>query len=258
MNSVWTATRGAWRLVRALAHVAAGLWTLHTRFARLQPGQRQQRVQQWSLQMLGILGVALQVQGAAPAHGPLLLVANHLSWLDILVMNAARPARFVSKADVRHWPLLGALIAGAGTLFIERESRRDAMRVVHHMAEALQAGDVVAVFPEGTTGDGRALLPFHANLLQAAISAHAPVQPVALAYVDAASGRHSDAPLYVGDTTLVASLWRTVTSEPLRACVTTGPAQHAQDRDRRTWAADLKSTIGTLRDGLSRTLSEPA
>ena len=118
-----------------------------------------------------------------------LVTANHVSWLDIAAVHAVCPqARFVSKADVRHWPLLGWLIGAVGTLFIERERKRDAMRVVHQMAESLIAGDVVAVFPEGTTGDGRALLPFHANLLQAAIAAEAPVQPVALRYTEPGLG----------------------------------------------------------------------
>jgi 1-acyl-sn-glycerol-3-phosphate acyltransferase len=101
--------------------------------------------------------------GGCAKGGPLLLVSNHVSWLDILVINAVRPARFVSKADVRHWPLVGELITAAGTLYIEREKRRDAMRVVHRMADSLREGDVVAVFPEGTTGSGLDVLPFHAN-----------------------------------------------------------------------------------------------
>ena len=112
-------------------------------------------------------------------------------------------ARFVSKADVRHWPLLGWLVDAAGTLYIERERKRDAMRVVHQMAEALAAGDMVAVFPEGTTGDGRALLPFHANLLQAAIAAGAPVQPVALRFSDAGACGSARRSASLGDTTLV-------------------------------------------------------
>ena len=94
-------------------------------------------------------------------------------------------ARFVSKADVKHWPVLGRLVDAADTLYLERERRRDAMRVVHRMSEALAAGDTVAVFPEGTTGEGRDLLPFHANLLQAAIATATPVQAVALRFSDA-------------------------------------------------------------------------
>jgi 1-acyl-sn-glycerol-3-phosphate acyltransferase len=175
-----------------------------------------------------------------------LLVANHISWLDILVMNAAHPARFVSKADVKHWPVLGALITGAGTLLIERESRRDAMRVVHQMADGLRAHDTLAVFPEGTTGDGQSLLPFHANLIQAAISAHAPVQPVALKYVDGPSGARSDAPLFIGDTTLLQSIWSTLRARGLRSVVTFGEAQVANERDRRTWAADLRESVAGL------------
>ena len=109
--------------------------------------------------MLERLGVELELRGNPALAGPLLLVANHISWLDIIVLHAARHCRFVSKANVRHWPIIGSLATGAGTLYVERESRRDAMRVVHRMVAALQAGDVLAVFPEGTTGDGSRSCP---------------------------------------------------------------------------------------------------
>ena len=218
-----------WRLLRATAHVLRGLWIIRSEFGRLTPDQ-----------------CALVVRGTPPAHGPLLLVANHISWLDILVMDAAHPARFVSKADIKHWPVLGALITGAGTLYIERASRRDAMRVVHQMAAALTAGDTLAVFPEGTTGDGRTLLPFHANLIQAAISAYAPVLPVALQYLDGASGAVSDAPLFLGETTLLQSVWRSLRADGMQACVHFGETQMAGGRDRRTWATDLQQAVGVL------------
>lgn len=235
-----------WRLLRATTHVLRGLWIIRSEFGRLTPAQCTLLVREWSRQMLTIMGIPLVVRGTPPASGPVLLVANHISWLDILVMNAAHPARFVSKADVRHWPVLGALITGAGTLYIERESRRDAMRVVHQMAAALQAQDTLAVFPEGTTGDGRELLPFHANLIQAAISAHAPVLPVALQYLAGANGERSDAPLFVGETTLLQSVWRTLRADGLQACVHFGEPQTADQRDRRSWAADLRQAVGAL------------
>ncbi|MDP2408059.1 MAG: lysophospholipid acyltransferase family protein [Hydrogenophaga sp.] len=236
----------AWRAVRALAHVLGGLWTIRSEFGRLTPAQCELLVREWSRQMLRILGAELVVRGTPPAHGPVLLVANHVSWLDILVMNAAQPARFISKADVKHWPVLGALITGVGTLYIERENRRDAMRVVHQMVERLRAHDSIAVFPEGTTGDGRALLPFHANLFQAAISANAPVLPVALAFVDAASGQRSDAPLFIGDTTLLASLWSTLRASGLQAVVYYGEPQFCQGRDRRAWAQDVRAEVAQM------------
>lgn len=241
------ALRASWRLARALVHVLAGWLTIRLLFPRWPQQRREATVQAWAVRMLALLGVPLQVDGPAPAQGPVLLVSNHLSWLDILVLHAARHCRFVSKSEVRHWPLIGTLASGAGTLYIERDRRRDAMRVVHRMAESLRAGDVVAVFPEGTTGDGIALLPFHANLVQAAISAQAPVQPVALRFVDQASGQDSVGPLYLGDDTLMSSLWRTLAGPPFIARVRFGHAQDAQGRERRQWAEDLRSAVDALR-----------
>ena len=239
--------RAAWRLLHALAHALAGWRAIVFEFPRLSQAQRDERVTRWARQMLAVLGIELRVRGAPVQQGPMLLVANHISWLDILVMHASRHCRFVAKAEVERWPLIGTLATGGGTLYIERESRRHAMRVVHHMAEALRAGDVLAVFPEGTTSDGRTLLPFHANLLQAAISADAPVQPVALTFVDAATAEPSFAPIYVGDESLVESLWRTLTAPPLAAVVSFGEPQRANARDRRAWAADLRSAVMSLR-----------
>jgi 1-acyl-sn-glycerol-3-phosphate acyltransferase len=178
----------------------------------------------------------------------MLLVANHISWLDIVVMHAARYCRFVSKADVRRWPLIGILATGGGTIYIERNSRRDALRVVHRMAESLKRGEVVAVFPEGTTSDGVDLLPFHGNLIQAAISADVPVQPVALRFVDRVTGRDSPGPLYLGDDTLLASLWRTLAGPPFEAHVRFGEPDVARGRDRRAWAHDLREVIAGLRE----------
>jgi 1-acyl-sn-glycerol-3-phosphate acyltransferase len=245
MNSL----RAAWRLGRALVHAVAGLATILVRFPRMSEQQRHARVQAWALKMLTVLGIRLELRGRPPVSGPVLLVANHISWLDILVMQAARHCRFVSKSDVRRWPLIGALATGAGTLYIERESRRDAMRVVHHMAESLKCGDVLAVFPEGTTSNGVALLPFHANLIQAAISAGAPVQPVALSFVDTQTRSVSLAPCYIDDDTLVASVWRTLTAPAITAVVHYGEPQAAQGRDRRTWAGQLRSAVDDLRQG---------
>ena len=241
------ALRAAGRLGRALVHALAGWLTIVLLFPRWPQQRRDAAVQAWAQRMLRILGIPLHVHGEAPAQGPLLLVANHLSWLDILVLHAARHCRFVAKSDVKHWPLIGTLATGGGTLYIERTQRRDAMRVVHRMAASLKAGDIVAVFPEGTTGDGRALLPFHANLLQAAISAGAPVQPAAIRFADAATGETSHAPRYIGDDTLAASLWNTLKAPPLLAIVRFGEPQPSAGRDRRAWAQALHGDVQALR-----------
>ncbi len=245
------ALRALWRLSLACVHVLRAWLTITMVFDRLSPAQRGERVELWAKEMLRLLGVDLQVHGVVPHDGPVLLVSNHISWLDIVVIHAARHCRFVSKAEVHHWPLIGRLAMGSGTLFIERESRRDAMRVVHHMTERLKAGDILAVFPEGTTSDGTAMLPFHSNLIQAAISADQPVLPMALRFTDTATGHISLAPSYVGDDTLMGSLWRTLTAPRLTAVVTFGEQSSANGRNRREWALALQNEVNALRSGTS-------
>jgi 1-acyl-sn-glycerol-3-phosphate acyltransferase len=234
---------GAWRLARVLLHGLHGLAIIVLRFGAYDARARHARIGWWSAKLLRLLGIALHPSGVAPHAGSKLVVANHVSWLDIAVIHALMPeARFVSKADVRHWPLVGRLVAGAGTLFIERENKRDALRVVHQMAEALQRGDTVAVFPEGTTGDGRALLPFHANLLQAAIATATPLQPVLLRWFDA---EHAFSPVaeFLGDTTLGQSLWRIARAQGLAVELRVLPAQASAHGDRRALAARLRETL---------------
>lgn len=237
------------KLLRAVAHAVAGWLTILFIFPRIAAPAREARVQVWALKMLRILGVRLRVHGHPVAQGPVLLVANHISWLDILVLHGARYCRFVSKADIQRWPLVGTMATGAGTLYIQREKRRDALRVVHSMTRSLKAGDVVAVFPEGTTSDGAALLPFHGNLIQAALAADAPVQPVGLRYVDAASGQPSFAARYIDQDTLIGSAWRLLSSPPIEAVVAFGEPHGAEGRDRRQWAHDLQAQVEALRRG---------
>lgn len=239
--------RAVWRAVRLFAHAFAGMWTIKFTFPHCSVAEREQHVQRWAERLLNVMGITLDVAGEPLAPGPVLLVANHISWLDINVMHATRYCRFVSKSAVQHWPLIGTLASGAGTLYIERESRRDAMRVVHHVAERLGAGDVIAVFPEGTTGDGVTILPFHANLLQAAVSADAPVQPLAMRFIDSATGKTSFAPSFVGDETLVGSVWRTLLADGIVARVRVGSVQRSDGRGRRAWAADLQAAVENLR-----------
>jgi 1-acyl-sn-glycerol-3-phosphate acyltransferase len=197
--------------------------------------------------MLKRLSIELRVVGAPAPAGPLLLVANHVSWVDILALHSVCPCRFVAKADVERWPLVGILVTGGGTLYVKRESRRDAMRVVHRMAQALKDGDILAVFPEGTTSDGSSVLPFHSGLIQAAISADAPVQPVAMQIVDRRSGRPSLAASYMGDESLAGSVWQTLRARELCAVVTFGAPERAAGRDRRAWAKDLQNEIAVMR-----------
>lgn len=231
----------AWRLLRAVLHVLHGMAVM-TRFPALDAAGRHARIQWWSAGLVRAMGLTLQVSGT-PRPGATLIVANHVSWLDIAAIHAAAPhARFVSKADVLQWPLLGWLIRGAGTLFIERERKRDAVRVVHACAEALKEGDTVAVFPEGTTGAGPDLLPFHANLLQAAVATETPVQPVVLRFHDTARP-FSEAVVFLGETTLLQSVWRVASARGLAVQVDLLPPVGTRHADRRALAEHLRELI---------------
>lgn len=233
--------RALWRLVRVLVALSSGVWTMKRHQARWSAAQRSQAVTRWAQHMLKAMGVTLHVQGE-PQPGPLLWVSNHIAWLDILSLHAVRQCRFVAKSEVHQWPIIGTLAEGAGTLFIERASRRDAMRVVHVMAQALQHGDTLAVFPEGTTGLGDTVLPFHANLLQAAVVTGSPIQPVLVRYENA-QGQAATHVRYVGQDTLVASIWRVLSAPATTVRLQFLPLQHSQNRDRRAWSEDLRETL---------------
>lgn len=231
-----------WRLARAVWHGLHGVAIVLLRFPSLPLAARRARIAWWSAKMLRMLGLQLQVSGTFKP-GAKLIVANHVSWLDIMAIHAVCPeARFVSKADVKHWPVVGWLVDGVGTLFIERASKRDALRVVHQTAEALKAGDTVAVFPEGTTSAGPELLPFHGNLLQAAISTETPLQPLVLRWFEPGE-RFSSSARFVGDTTLVQSLWRVLTAKGLSVKVQVLPPMATAHADRRLLAEHVRDEI---------------
>ncbi|MGA8009199.1 MAG: lysophospholipid acyltransferase family protein [Thiomonas sp.] len=223
--------RFATRLSLLGAHALHGQRVVRQVFPRLDAQDKQQRIRDWSARLLQLTGIDLKVSGS-PLQTPSLVAANHVSWLDVFAINAVQPVRFVSKSEAAQWPLIGKLAHGVGTLFITRERAHDVVRVIRQMTQCLQDGDHVGVFPEGTTGYGHELLPFHANLFQAACAGDclAPVQPVLLFYADQRSGRFSRAGSYVGDETMVGSLWRMSAAPRLRIEVDYLPPLQASSR----------------------------
>lgn len=221
------------RLFRVAGHVVRGLWQVRARYAGLAPARQDALLRNWARELMAILRVEVRCHNA-PKSLPerCLLVSNHVSWLDIFAVYAAAPGLFVAKAEIRHWPVVGGLVRRVGTLFIERGSRRHARRTNERIVAALERGRLVAVCPEGTTTDGRSLRHFHAALLQPAIDAHALVLPVALRFVDA-SGARIDAPVYVGDTSLMESLWRIVSTPSMAVELRFAPYVNAEGLDRR-------------------------
>src|ERR1700744_537354 len=233
----------ALRKARLIAHLLHGMFTVATRFPRASAAERHALNRAWSLKMLRLCGMRLVVHNdSARLDRGALVVANHISWIDIYVINAWRPTPFVSKAEIRQWPVVGWLAQQLDTVFIQREKRSDAKRIMHELSDRLSAGELMCVFPEGTTSNGLALLPFHANLFQAAVSASVPVQPLCIMYEDA-QGRQSTAPAYIGELSLGESLDALLRGGPLTAHVYVG-ATLAPGADRRLLAAEAQASVG--------------
>ncbi len=221
------ALRAGVRLTRLALHLLTGLVTAAALYPWLSPPRRLWLKQRWSRQLLECLGVELQVRGTA-AEG--LLVANHISFLDIYVINAVAPAAFVAKDEVRRWPLIGWLATRTDTIFLERGSRSAVQHARARLVEQLRAGRRAAVFPEGTTTRGDRVLPFHGALFQAAIDAGAPVTPLALRYTGG-DGRRSAVPAYVDAITLWQALRAIVTANGLVARIEVLPPMRAHITD---------------------------
>ena len=219
--------RLAWHLVVMCAGTALV-------FPWVSPQRRREIKRAWSRKILAILAVRLELAGPWPTTSGLIL-SNHVSWLDILAINTARPAAFIAKSEVRHWPLVGWLSARNETVFLRRGSHGHA-RLVNAEIDALLTADVdVAVFPEGTTTDGTHLLNFHAALLQPAIETGRPILPVAISYHDA-SGRHTTAPSFVGEITLIQCLLQILACRTLTVRLTPATPIATMGRARRELA----------------------
>jgi len=238
---LWRYPVGIWRLARTLTYLVRLAVTMRLTFPGMSPEDQGARIQVWSQRILQRLGVSLEVHGSF-RPGAKLIVSNHVSWLDIISLNATHPSRFVSKAEVSQWPVVGGMVVQAGTILLERAKRRDAMRVMGLLTQTLKDGGTATAFPEGTTGNGREILPFHGNLLQAAIDADVPVQPVAMRYSDA-KHRISPAAAYVGDTTLAQSLWWVACARGFTVHLTVLASHQVTHADRRRLAETLRNDI---------------
>jgi len=230
------------RIVLLLAHVLAGIVIAAAIFPWQGQAGRNRTIRAWSRLLLAICGARLRVSGLplppaiarsgiAPGSRGRMLLANHVSWIDPFALNASVPSRFVAKAEIRAWPLLGTLVTLVGALYIERGRRHAVASANHRVRDRLKDGETVAVFPEGTTTDGRSLLPFHSNLLAPALEVSAECWPVALRYTE--DGAPSTAAAFIGEMSIVASLWNIVVARRLQIeVVFLEPVPTAGDRNR--------------------------
>ncbi len=206
---------------------------------------RQNRIlKNWNRQLLTIFNIGILIEGQQPAQGRggCLIVANHVSWLDIIVMNAIHPSRFIAKSEVRNWPVIGWLCRRCGTVFIERSLRQNASVVNRRISQLLQQDVSIALFPEGTTTDGKQVGHFHSALIQPAIDAGIRLLPMALRY-QRKDGEPESAAAFIGDMTLAQSIWQILRCSGQNALVVFTPALAAENANRRLLARTAHEAI---------------
>lgn len=247
MTTFWNNVRGAGRLAALLAVI---VWSAATyavfRKNRCDAGGKARWLQCTCRRALGVLAVETESRGE-PAHGAV-IVANHLSYLDILVIAALTPVVFVAKKEVRSWPLFGWFAAKAGTRFIDRNRRGDVARIGEELGPVMAAGLTIVLFLEGTTTDGRDVLPFKASLLEPAVCNGWAVVPAGLVYTVPAGRSVESEVCWWGDMTLAPHLWNFTTLPWVRARVEWGGVVQVTDgADRKSLAVELRDRVVALR-----------
>lgn len=246
MNRLLLGLRGARRSLCMVGGLAIGAVS----FA-LNPAHRRDAASQarWlsatCRRLLWGLGVRVEMSGAPPQGA--LICSNHLGYLDILVLASRVPTVFVSKAEVRGWPVFGWFAEKAGTRFIDRKRRGDVVRIAEELTPLLDAGLNVVVFLEGTSSDGSTVLPFKSSLLEPAVRAGWPVMPAALSY-QVPVGRSAEREVcWWGDMTLSPHLWRLMTLPWVHARVAWGRMMPSRDVDRKALAESLRQAVVALK-----------
>lgn len=197
----------------------------------------------WHQGTADFLPIDIELKGEIPDQA-CLYVANHVSWLDIPSIVANAPVFFLSKSEVRDWPVIGWLAEKGGTLFIQRGSRTAADDSIKQIAHALNHGHSVLIFPEGTTTDGNAVKRFHPRLFTAAQIANCPIQPVTLCYPGKDGVTNPVAP-YINQDRFDHSLWRILAEPEIPVQVVIGPLIDPQDKERKQLATEAQEQIET-------------
>jgi 1-acyl-sn-glycerol-3-phosphate acyltransferase len=204
---------------------------------------RTEWLHRWCRFACRVLGIRVTAHGAMPRSG--LLVCNHLSYLDIIVLSSIRPCIFVAKRDVAGWPLFGWLAHAAGTIFVDRERRFSSPKVVNGIREAIAGGSVVVLFPEGTSSDGSMVLPFKSALLESAVQLRTPIAAASIEYA-LDHGLVADEVCYWRDMTLVPHLLNLLCKREIRANYSFSPAK-VRAGNRKEIARELRDEIVSIR-----------
>ncbi|MGD0289528.1 MAG: lysophospholipid acyltransferase family protein [Candidatus Binataceae bacterium] len=247
------------RLAAVGLNVGAAWLASVTRAPHTNRDERFDAIRRMSANLMRSLNITVVRKGAmVPRSQAALMIANHVSWLDICTIGSVDGALFVAKSDLARWPVMGAIAKHHGNFFHARGNIRDAARVKDRVAQALRDGWRVAVFPEGTTSTGTALMPFYPALAQAAVDAGAVVQTVAIRYLDTFGALNLAVP-FIGDQTFVNSLGKILGQQEIIAEITFGDPVSARGATRRELMAEAHRLIAdTLGIRACHTAADPA
>jgi 1-acyl-sn-glycerol-3-phosphate acyltransferase len=235
------------RWARLLLHIGTGIVLTGLIFPRVSEHRRARITCWWANKTLRILNVVLSVCGDRPVttEHNLMIASNHVSWLDIFVISAAHPARFVAKAEIRDWPIAGRLADKAGTIFIRRTKRSDTARIRDEMRDVLAAGATIGFFPEGTTTSGDHLHKFHSSLFEPATANNASVAPAAIRYLTS-EGARATAAAYFGEISFGESIGRIISQKSMIAEITFAPRIDATGMPRRELALTTEAAVAAI------------
>jgi 1-acyl-sn-glycerol-3-phosphate acyltransferase len=235
------------RWTRLILHLGWAAFLLRFLYPRAAPERRRELGSRWSQDLLALLAIRLECEGAPPqflATGTL-IASNHVSWLDVFAIGAVRHTRFVAKSEIRDWPVAGMIAERAGTLFVHRARRHDTGRIASHVKDALAAGDCVGLFPEGTTTEGDQLLKFHSSLFEPAVANGARVHPVGIRYL-LPDGTPCRAAAFVGELTFAQSLGLVIRTREMVVRLAFAEPLDPTGLNRREVAAQTQARVATL------------
>ena len=202
--------------LKIIGHVLSAILQVTLYFPWIDKASKDRRIKKWCQKLLKVLEINLQLRGfeSLPSGG-ILFASNHISWLDIMVINAAMPVRFVAKSEVKQWPIFGYLADQLNTLYIQRNNRGDVYKMVGQLINALNEGESICIFPEGTSSDGLSVLPFRSNLFEAVIDSNSKCMPMTIIYKDSMTGRSTINAAYFGEMNLIQSITNIVNSRAI-------------------------------------------
>ncbi len=234
--------RSFFRTTRLVIHALVAVFYCGAVYPFASKTARDRYVRRWSSKLLAIAGIKMQINHPERMVARSLIVANHISWLDIFLIYSRFNGHFIAKSAMANWPIIGYLGRKVGTLYLDRSSGRDLKQILGKLIDNLNAEERCIFFPEGTTAKQGEMLPFHPNLFESAIHAGLPIQPFAIRYLTP-NGNYADAVDFTGDTSMAESIKRIFSADGITAELTILPVISPEGKNRRSLAEEAKTAI---------------